>query len=113
MLRRSLRMGNCCACTISGRIAHPEVPCAAIVGMRNVLVHDYFGMDLMQVRSTSTAIFLSCEHDHAQRAARTIAGHGVDQNATRKSSKLGQSRSTEALHVDDSVRLLDGHGAWL
>jgi uncharacterized protein with HEPN domain len=34
------------------RAAHADVPWAAIVGMRNVLVHDYFGIDLMQVWST-------------------------------------------------------------
>ena len=33
------------------RNAHPEVPWAAIVGMRNVLVHDYFGIDLDEVWS--------------------------------------------------------------
>ena len=31
------------------RNAHSEVPWAQIVGMRNVLVHDYFGLDLEQV----------------------------------------------------------------
>ncbi len=34
------------------RRGHPEVPWAAIVGMRNVLVHDYFGIDLDEVWST-------------------------------------------------------------
>jgi uncharacterized protein with HEPN domain len=34
------------------RTAHPEVPWTAIVGMRNVLVHDYFRIDLAEVWST-------------------------------------------------------------
>ena len=31
---------------------HPDVPWPDIVGMRNVLVHQYFGIDLMQVWDT-------------------------------------------------------------
>jgi uncharacterized protein with HEPN domain len=34
------------------RDAHSDVPWSAIVGMRNVLVHDYFGIDLAEVWST-------------------------------------------------------------
>jgi uncharacterized protein with HEPN domain len=34
------------------RTAHSDVPWAAIVGMRNVLVHDYFGIDLAEVWAT-------------------------------------------------------------
>jgi uncharacterized protein with HEPN domain len=34
------------------RTAHSNVPWSAIVGMRNVLVHDYFGIDLAEVWST-------------------------------------------------------------
>ena len=32
--------------------AHPEVPWAQIIAMRNVLVHEYFGVDVSQVWRT-------------------------------------------------------------
>jgi len=31
--------------------AYPDIPWAAIVAMRNILVHDYFGLDVEQVWS--------------------------------------------------------------
>jgi uncharacterized protein with HEPN domain len=34
------------------RAAHPEVPWAQVVGMRNILVHHYFGIDADLVWST-------------------------------------------------------------
>lgn len=33
------------------RLRHPEVPWAVIIAMRNVLVHQYFGIDLEEVWS--------------------------------------------------------------
>jgi uncharacterized protein with HEPN domain len=33
----------------SVRKAHPEIPWPQIITMRNVLVHDYFGIDLQEV----------------------------------------------------------------
>lgn len=31
------------------QLEHPEIPWALLVGMRNILVHDYFGIDLEEV----------------------------------------------------------------
>ena len=33
--------------------AHPEIPWADMVGMRNILVHKYFGVDLAEVWKTT------------------------------------------------------------
>lgn len=35
------------------RSAHRETPWSQIIGMRNILVHDYFGIDLEEVWSTA------------------------------------------------------------
>jgi uncharacterized protein with HEPN domain len=35
------------------RAAHPEVPWAEIVGMRNVLVHEYFGVNVEEIWATT------------------------------------------------------------
>lgn len=37
----------------SFRERYPQIPWALIVGMRNILVHDYFGIDLEQVWSVA------------------------------------------------------------
>jgi uncharacterized protein with HEPN domain len=36
-----------------GRSAHPEVPWREVVGMRNVIVHDYLGVDDSIVRAVA------------------------------------------------------------
>jgi len=46
-------LGEACRGISGGlRTAHAEIPWAAIIGMRNVLVHDYFGIDLDEVWAT-------------------------------------------------------------
>ncbi|MBI4505154.1 MAG: DUF86 domain-containing protein [Chloroflexi bacterium] len=45
--------------TADFRLGHAHVPWAAIIGMRNVLVHGYFGIDLAAVRA-------AVEHDLPQ-----------------------------------------------
>lgn len=46
-------LGEACrGITNDARSMSPDVPWAAIVGMRNVLVHDYFGIDLQEVWTT-------------------------------------------------------------
>ncbi len=34
------------------RAAHPDVPWSEIIGMRNVLVHEYFGVDTEEIWAT-------------------------------------------------------------
>jgi uncharacterized protein with HEPN domain len=35
------------------RVAHPEIPWTNVIAMRNLLVHEYFGIDLEEVWSTA------------------------------------------------------------
>jgi uncharacterized protein with HEPN domain len=35
------------------RLAHPEIPWTNVIAMRNLLVHEYFGIDLEEVWSTA------------------------------------------------------------
>jgi uncharacterized protein with HEPN domain len=35
------------------RDAHPEIPWTDVIAMRNLLVHEYFGIDLDEVGSTA------------------------------------------------------------
>ena len=35
------------------RAAHPEIPWTNVIAMRNLLVHEYFGVDLEEVWSTA------------------------------------------------------------
>jgi uncharacterized protein with HEPN domain len=46
-------LGEACRGISAGlRAAHAQIPWAAIIAMRNVLVHDYFGIDLAEVWAT-------------------------------------------------------------
>ena len=36
------------------RAAHPEIPWSDVIAMRNILVHEYFGIDLREVWDTAT-----------------------------------------------------------
>jgi uncharacterized protein with HEPN domain len=36
------------------RATHPDIPWTQIIGMRHILVHDYFGIDLEEVWGTVT-----------------------------------------------------------
>ena len=38
--------------SLSFQQAHPEIPWADIIGMRNVLIHDYFEVDVKEVWKT-------------------------------------------------------------
>ena len=40
---------------LSGKLkkSHPEIPWRGIIGMRNVLVHQYFGLDLDEIWDTA------------------------------------------------------------
>jgi uncharacterized protein with HEPN domain len=44
------------AASISGdlRARHPQIPWADVISMRNVLVHEYFGIDLNEIWDTVT-----------------------------------------------------------
>ena len=35
------------------RAAHPEIPWSSVIAMRNLLVHEYFGVDIEEVWSTA------------------------------------------------------------
>lgn len=41
---------------LSGKLkkSHPEIPWRGIIGMRNVLVHQYFGLDLDEIWDTAS-----------------------------------------------------------
>jgi uncharacterized protein with HEPN domain len=35
------------------RVAHPEIPWTSVIAMRNLLVHEYFGIDIEEIWSTA------------------------------------------------------------
>jgi uncharacterized protein with HEPN domain len=53
VLRHLQIIGEACrSLTMEFKHRHPDVPWSEIVGMRNILVHDYFGIDVDVVWST-------------------------------------------------------------
>lgn len=66
----------CRALSDALRGRHPEVPWGAIVGMRNILVHDYFGLNLDEIWAAverdlpdlklRIQAILTAEHDSAE-----------------------------------------------
>ncbi len=53
--------------------AHPEVPWRQIVAMRNVLVHEYFGLDLNEVWKT-----VERDLPNLKRAVKRLLGEAED-----------------------------------
>jgi len=64
----------CRALSERTRIRHPEVHWAAIIGMRNILVHDYFGLNL-------DAVWAAAERDIPTLREQVLAIISAEQSA--------------------------------